>query len=430
MYIRHLRHVAPLATLAVLEAALVPAAASATPDHHPARHTVRPGQSIQAAVDAARPGDTVLVLPGVYRESVHITVSGLTLRGSGRATVLMPPGSGSGPGSDGRTGSDVRKDPDGSPGSGARKESDSRKDSGTRKDSEARKESGGRTGGAAAGTGRGTAATPRNGGGAKAKTCAAAGHGICVTGTERRPVDDVAIRTLTVSGFRGDGIRGNRTDRMSVHGVRAVHNGRHGISQERSVRGDLRGNEARHNAESGIFLANMTDAEGGALDTRGAVIKSNKLSGNRIGVVLRRTRNLTVERNTVNDNCGGVFVVGDESTPRGGALTITRNTVHHNNRHCPATARLPIIEGTGILLTGVEETRVTDNEVRGHTGSSPMSGGVVLFKSMTGAPNARNTVSGNEVRGNTPADLADQDRGPGNAFTGNRCDRSVPQGWC
>src|SRR5260370_8668999 len=55
---------------------------------------VGPGQSIQAAVDSASPGDTVLVRPGVYRQSVQIRTDGITLRGSGDfrgGTVLVPP---------------------------------------------------------------------------------------------------------------------------------------------------------------------------------------------------------------------------------------------------------------------------------------------------------------------------------------------------
>jgi parallel beta-helix repeat protein len=43
--------------------------------------------SIQAAVDAAAPGDTVVVPPGRYRESVTITKSGITIRGSRGAVV-------------------------------------------------------------------------------------------------------------------------------------------------------------------------------------------------------------------------------------------------------------------------------------------------------------------------------------------------------
>ncbi|WP_234326432.1 hypothetical protein [Streptomyces sp. NRRL S-495] len=53
-------------------------------------HLVRPGESIQQAVDAALPGDTVQLLPGEYRGSVRITTPGLTLRGAGRDSVLLP----------------------------------------------------------------------------------------------------------------------------------------------------------------------------------------------------------------------------------------------------------------------------------------------------------------------------------------------------
>jgi hypothetical protein len=49
---------------------------------------VGPGQSIQAAVDAARPGDT-LVVSGAHRENVAIQTDHLTLRGAG-AVLLSP----------------------------------------------------------------------------------------------------------------------------------------------------------------------------------------------------------------------------------------------------------------------------------------------------------------------------------------------------
>ena len=53
-------------------------------------HVVHPGQSIQAAVDAASPGDTVVVKAGTYRESVTIHTNGLTLRAQGSVTLKPP----------------------------------------------------------------------------------------------------------------------------------------------------------------------------------------------------------------------------------------------------------------------------------------------------------------------------------------------------
>jgi len=50
-------------------------------------HLVQPGDSIQAAVEAASPGDTIMVSPGAYRESVKIQTDGLTLRAEGSVTL-------------------------------------------------------------------------------------------------------------------------------------------------------------------------------------------------------------------------------------------------------------------------------------------------------------------------------------------------------
>ncbi|MGW6443745.1 right-handed parallel beta-helix repeat-containing protein [Lentzea sp. NPDC055074] len=50
-----------------------------------------PGQAgtIQAAVDVAREGATILVAPGVYRESVRVGTRGVTIRGVQRGSVII-----------------------------------------------------------------------------------------------------------------------------------------------------------------------------------------------------------------------------------------------------------------------------------------------------------------------------------------------------
>ncbi len=51
---------------------------------HPASAvTVKPGQSIQAAIDSAQAGSTIVVRAGVYREQLVIKTSGLRLVGTG-----------------------------------------------------------------------------------------------------------------------------------------------------------------------------------------------------------------------------------------------------------------------------------------------------------------------------------------------------------
>ncbi|MDH6135752.1 hypothetical protein P3T37_005169 [Kitasatospora sp. MAA4] len=330
----------------------------APPAHAAGWHAVMPGESIQQAVDAASPGDTIQLAPGTYHESVQISRPGLTLRGVGDRTVITP------------------------------------------------------------------GAQP------SANACGAAGHGICVTGTPGHPVADVRIESLTVAGFPKNGVSGSETDRMTVRGLLVQDNGEEGIAQEKSTRGVLVGNTARRNGQAGVFLANIADGKGGAIDTQGAVIGDNDLSANRIGVVVRRARNLAVERNTIRANCSGVFVVGDDGRPRAGALTVRDNTVDANNAYCPPNDRLPYLQGVGIVLTGVEDTLVTRNQVRDNVGASPMSGGVVLFRSFNGGASTGVTVRDNAVRGNGPSDLADRDTGLGDSFAKNDCQVSEPAGHC
>ncbi|MFF1649292.1 nitrous oxide reductase family maturation protein NosD [Streptomyces sp. NPDC058240] len=352
---RNITILVPVAVLSAAGCGMSVPSASATDSHE-----VRPGQSIQKAVDAARPGDTVVVLPGTYRESVLVTKPGLTLRGSGSGTVLRP-------------------------------------------------------------------AEP----GAKAaNACAKTGSGVCVLGRAGGTVDGVRIDSLTVSGFKKNGVWASWTDRLTVRRVTAEHNGVWGIAQERSTRGAFTGNTARANGDAGIFVANTVDKEGGATDTRGTELRDNTLTDNRIGFTARRVRNLSVHGNSFTGNCTGVFVVGDEGKPQAGAMKIESNKVTGNNKFCSATERLPALQGSGIVLTGAADTKVRSNTIRDNSGATPMSGGVVLFKSFVGTKNTGNAISDNVVLGNKPADLANGDTGKGNTFTDNVCAKSAPAGMC
>jgi parallel beta-helix repeat protein len=71
--------------------ALSTAAGVTAAPREPRTVTVAPGSSIQAAIDAARPGDAVEVEPGTYPESLLVDVDRITLRGlvrDGRRAVL------------------------------------------------------------------------------------------------------------------------------------------------------------------------------------------------------------------------------------------------------------------------------------------------------------------------------------------------------
>ncbi|GGT01692.1 right-handed parallel beta-helix repeat-containing protein [Streptomyces cinerochromogenes] len=371
------RHIAYLACTT----ALVGAFTGTTPASAAHRTlVVHPGESIQKAVNAAKAGDTVFVLAGTYRESVTVKTAGLTLRGAGPGTVIQPSKKKTKPAPHGK---------------------------------KTAKKTGTKTGKKAA------------------VTCLSDGNGICVVGGRNKPLKGVTVSDLKVTGFARSGLFSMGTDRLTVKRVIAERNGQWGIAQEHSTRGVFRNNTALGNGDAGLFLANNVKAEQGATDSKGAVVDHNRLQDNRIGITVRRLRNLAVTRNYVTGNCAGVFVVGDENKPRAGALTVSDNLVVQNNKYCPKTARLPYLKGSGIVLTGTENALVTRNRVTGHQGRSPLSGGIVLFKSFVGAPSEKNRITGNRLADNSPADLVNQETAKsGNAFSGNACRASKPAGLC
>ncbi len=54
--------------------------------------TVKAGELIQAAVDRARPGDVIEVMPGLYKEEVKIDLDNITLRGVSATATPVPGG--------------------------------------------------------------------------------------------------------------------------------------------------------------------------------------------------------------------------------------------------------------------------------------------------------------------------------------------------
>ena len=162
-------------------------------------------------------------------------------------------------------------------------------------------------------------------------------------------------------------------------------------------------------------------------------IVGNHISGGPWGIFVTDARGGSIAGNQVHDNCAGMFFVAFPSQPVGD-FKVKANTVEHNTRSCRAAQFDRNFSGIGIALLGASGIEVTGNNPSGNVPSGPtaVSGGIVVatdpFFGETIKPK-NNSVTGNAFGRNKP-DIYWDESGTGNSFVGNLCNTSVPSSLC
>ena len=390
---------------------------------------VGPGESIQAAVNAADPGDTIVV-KGVHKEDVIIRKNGIKLRGDD--AVIEAPAT-------------------------------------AKEDSLCSKEFGP------------TAIcvlgdfNPETGEVNK-RVSDVSISGFTIRGFKAVGIDVTAARDATVTKIRAVGNKNGMGTALSVgtkflsNVVRDSGDTAIGLEDSRTVTiagNDLIGNRlgvvAPESTGTKIVSNDITDSTLVGtliLDSTGTKILSNdirrsgdtgiamfgperanndaKVVGNRIsggpwGIYVERAHGGSFTGNQVHDNCAGMFFVAYPSQPVG-EFEVKANTVEHNTRSCRAAQFGINFSGIGIALLGAREMEVTGNQISGNVPSGPtaISGGVVVstnpYFDETVKPK-NNSVTGNTFGRNKP-DIFWDGSGTGNSFVGNLCNTSVPTRLC
>jgi parallel beta-helix repeat protein len=336
---------------------------------------VAPGQSVQAAVDAAQPGDTVQLQAGTYHESVTISTDNVTLRGAGAGpggTLLLPPAV-----FPDNECAHIPPEPEGP-----------------------------------------------------------FGGGICVrgardpqTGQVTRFVRNDRVTNLTVSGFAVN-IAGNGSDGLRVDHVTALGGGHYDILNVLSKNGQIDHNTLRGAGHAAVYVGNYGIADSNLLVT------NNDIVDGWYGIAVRDSQGVTVTDNTVRASCSG-FMGWDDTefgTYAGGDhITVTHNTFTANNASCESELEgFPEVAGTGVALIGNVGVTVQYNTVTNNRGDEPLSGGIVVVQQNYYLPQVEGNivVSDNDVHGNSPNDLAWDGNGTGVTFSSNVCTTSAPAGLC
>ena len=163
-------------------------------------------------------------------------------------------------------------------------------------------------------------------------------------------------------------------------------------------------------------------------------VVGNHISGGGWGILLQLARGGSFTGNTIRNNCAGMFFESNGVDEPVVGLEVKGNTVENNTRSCRAAQIDRNFSGIGIALFSTRDMEVTGNHLSGNipSGPTPVSGGVVVSVNPyddTAQKPTNNSVIGNHFGRNKP-DIFYDKSGSGNRFVGNLCNSSVPSSLC
>jgi nitrous oxidase accessory protein NosD len=331
---------------------------------------VHQGQSIQAAINAASPGDTIVVEPGIYHENLTITKNRLTLRSAnGRGSVVLEPGAVPTP-------SDCNSDP------------------------------------------------------FVEGICV---HGEFTATGFGAPVNGTRIDGFVVAHFSDFGIILLNAADSTVTNTEGRNNGSYGISGFVLTGVRYVNNISHDNGDPGFYIGDSPHANAwvsGNRSWRNGVGGSEGFGflfrDSSLGTV--------VNNSAWDNCAGFVFVDSGEDPAPFENWTAAGNTALHNNGACPGGGGPPPTSGIGFVLFGTQHVVLHDNTARDNRASGPTipSGGIVVLssKAVGGSDPMNNVVAHNTSLDNNPFDIFWDGSGSGNTFVQNNCKTSQPSWIC
>ena len=338
---------------------------------HGGNSIVRPGESIQEALDAANPGDWIVVRAGTYHEQLTIKTDGIHLVGLG--AILVPPSS------------PVDNDCSGLAG-------------------------------------------PLTGPETQAGVCVA-GQDVELAPfvlehrkvlSVGRPVEDVSVTGFQVRGFSGANIAVLGAEDARVTGNRLVDGERYGFLTVGSTDTKVTGNRVASSTMLrfiGICMDNVS----------GVKVSYNHISGYNVALCIQ-TSGADVRNNQVINNCIGAFV-----DPFIDGAKVRNNHISATNPLCAQGNEFGAfgIIVDGAINTDVRHNRI-EGQTLGNPSPPYSTAGIAVVDDPTTTPVAvasGNTVTQNILRDNY-LDLLVATQGTNNDVSRNSCSSSDPDGLC
>jgi nitrous oxidase accessory protein NosD len=250
------------------------------------------------------------------------------------------------------------------------------------------------------------------------------------------------------------GIDANKSTNTTIAGNDSIGNSVTGITSFEATGTKILSNVARRNGVLGMLVFDSTGTKivsndisrsgdtgisifGPERANNDAKVVGNNISGGPAGIYVADAHRGFFAGNTIHHNCAGMFFEADGSKDPVSGFEVKGNTVVNNTRSCRGAEfdeGHPNVSGIGIGLFGTTDMEVTANHLSGNVPSGPtaVSGGVVVSTDPFFGGSAKlrnNSVIGNHFGPNKPDIFWDRS-GSANRFFGNHCNTSVPSSLC
>jgi len=176
--------------------------------------------------------------------------------------------------------------------------------------------------------------------------------------------DNFTIENLAIEDAKGDGIKINESENVTIRAVRTewtggpkTENGAYGIYPVQSVNVLIEDSVAIGASDAGIYVG----------QSRNVIVRRNRAEYNVAGIEIENTIGADVYENVATNNTGGILVFNMPALQQPGYQTrVYNNRVFANNTENFGHEGTPVASvpaGTGVIVNSNDQVEIFDNEI-------------------------------------------------------------------
>jgi len=176
--------------------------------------------------------------------------------------------------------------------------------------------------------------------------------------------NNFTIENLTIEDAKGDGLKINDGDNVTIRGVKVqwtggskVSNGAYGIYPVKSRNVLIEDSVAIGASDAGIYVG----------QSNGVIVRRCRAEGNVAGIEIENTVNADVYQNVATNNTGGILVFNMPNLSQPGHSTrVFKNQVGQNNLGnfaARGTAVASVPAGSGVVINSNSRVEIFDNDI-------------------------------------------------------------------